>query len=1669
MHPQQQMRRRKKRPMHGVKTVQVSRGKSGYGFTISGQHPCVLSCIVNGSPAEQMGLKPGDYVMSVNGENVSRSSHDSVVRMVGLSTGTLELQVAENLNDSDSSEEDYHPRLKSRFPNRVRPRQPKNLPPKAPDSHRSHNSKLETKGTNCRLNVQGTEGGAYGKENSHNGSSNGARLKTSYSSQSLKSVSSASTMQNSLSNSHAHHVSQNSLSYVSYHSLNSQHSYASNSSHSNLVHNSHSNLTQSSRSNSSHHSHSQPNLNLHGDRSGHTRNRYYEDMNSVALAYNIPAGHLPSDSINSDNSENSGVFNEYGDVRAVVGYIGSIEMPSDANRPHQRLQSLRNAVRRLRIEKKIHTLVLMDVHSDGVGLTNTGGKIIAQYPADKLAFSGVCPDDKRFFGIVTLHDHSDDVSEFSGRHENVGTASSCHIFMVDPELRSHSMHAQKAKSFSIQCTVDHDTLSCLEFPRSSTHIILAVANLYKDRQGDGYENEIIRSQAFANPARPAQRSSSNSSNSDSGLGFGKDDNANERGFIVDMAVEEPVQPRPSAIGARGSNPAIHHLSPEVQTIPSSRSNFKRPGSAFELRRQMNNSTSSEECWQGNSSSNKLNPRAMPNPHRSWRNDNPQHHHNSAENLRQSMRNLLQQRKGPNEVSSDDSCKNEFVKGQFISPRPRSAPFTQLNSINDRVETVDLNMARLSPRSYCRNKAMLRSPSAPPIPYFHPDDFDDSDSDSDEDSMVRKVIQRFNHDKTLLHEQDQRRFSESFAVATKREKERSDNNHVQRWRKTASFRRNKALKYPSHSHESLIVGDGDTTHKLLPANSVNSIVQHVNKIDEDDDSGRIAGWAVNFEKLLQDEAGLAVFTEFLKKEFSEENIIFWTACKDYKNITDEQERNIKAKEIYNRHLSTRATDPVNVDSAARLHADKFIDTPNAIMFDLAQQQIFRLMKTDSYARFLKSELYKTYLLREIEGQPLDLPVIESEVEKKPAGDKKKKGKENEEKTRRRSLLPWKQSKSKNPKSASDSELKRLGKVKGSKEDISKPIKERKEEHTKKLPGPGIDLSTMRKEVFSSKEPVAEKKAEQNEGQFKFCRVIMPDGSTTVVCAKPGQTTRSVLGKLCEKRSLSIASVDVFLLGCDKPLDLSEDISLLGSKEVIIERRVLFRMDLPNKKSIGVKAKPNRTIRDVFKPILNKYGYRVDQVGVQLSGGSDFLDLEVLVSEVDNQRIIIISKEDLNGYYGNIICYCQKEWGGNDQRVMLTAKPPLASAKFKTKASVHTSASLEEITNGIFEDLMKGKSENIHKFDDLGVLEFDNGKLFRNPEGNRSSNLLGLLRKESWGKERNKPKVRNKVTFAHPKIENSKKTSDQEDEKLFELLRKAQSHRLDDQRGLTTSSVEMPEFLRRDEWQNSQTAAHQRIPSLSDVFDEIHFNPNSSNPERDKPNKEDTPEFGFGAEARKIKKFQTFGTSDKIEFSNHSFSDDDIQPDLESTEDYFNTKPVIVDCKAMILSDIQKEIDSTNQSPLSGNYNFYPKTESRTTAPFASPEQYSPNQNDLDRTLVQSPNPAFVTPTNNDITSNGDLSSEAIADFTPPTPVNTVSKLQHSESSGFKIVTKDSPHLGNKGALKDKSNIFIQTPPSYQSLVKSGKINLTPKNIKLTQPKLFCSPSDVDSENPVVTFV
>ena len=78
-----------------VRAVEVARGRAGYGFTLSGQGPCLLSCILKGSPAEYVGLRSGDHILDVNDINVSKASHEDVVKLIGRCTGVLRLVIAE--------------------------------------------------------------------------------------------------------------------------------------------------------------------------------------------------------------------------------------------------------------------------------------------------------------------------------------------------------------------------------------------------------------------------------------------------------------------------------------------------------------------------------------------------------------------------------------------------------------------------------------------------------------------------------------------------------------------------------------------------------------------------------------------------------------------------------------------------------------------------------------------------------------------------------------------------------------------------------------------------------------------------------------------------------------------------------------------------------------------------------------------------------------------------------------------------------------------------------------------------------------------------------------------------------------------------------------------------------------------------------------------------------------------------------------------------------------------------------------------------------------------------------------------------------------------------------------------------------------------------------------
>uniref|UniRef100_A0A3B4T8E7 Regulator of G protein signaling 12b n=1 Tax=Seriola dumerili TaxID=41447 RepID=A0A3B4T8E7_SERDU len=400
-----------------IRAVEVARGRTGYGFTLSGQSPCVLSCILKGSPADYVGLRSGDYILSVNDINVSKASHEDVVKLIGRCSGVLKLVIAEG------------------------------------ERHSVNNNNNSRSGCGAR-------GGWYKPK------MDSKQLGINRAEKVVAELQSGGIF--------------------------------------NMI------FENSSHSSSSSDKESNPNL------------LSEEEMAQV----------LNDDSVflDSDFQPGEGILN----VGMIVGYLGSIELASTGTSlENDSLQAIRGSMRRLRAEQKIHSLVLMKVMHDSVRLCSDRGQVLATYPAEKLAFSACCPDDRRFFGLVTMQatDDHDDHHFSNGRDEEGGLRTSCHVFIVDPDLCHHQVHLGVARRFGFECTPDPDTGGCLEFPPSSQPLLQFVSVLYRD-MGDNIEG--VRARAFHDPDNDAQQNHSTSSNSDSGIGNFLPEEKSNRVLLVDL-------------------------------------------------------------------------------------------------------------------------------------------------------------------------------------------------------------------------------------------------------------------------------------------------------------------------------------------------------------------------------------------------------------------------------------------------------------------------------------------------------------------------------------------------------------------------------------------------------------------------------------------------------------------------------------------------------------------------------------------------------------------------------------------------------------------------------------------------------------------------------------------------------------------------------------------------------------------------------------------------------------------------------------------------------------------------------------------------------------------------------------------------------------------------------
>jgi len=133
---------------------------------------------------------------------------------------------------------------------------------------------------------------------------------------------------------------------------------------------------------------------------------------------------------------------------------------------------------------------------------------------------------------------------------------------------------------------------------------------------------------------------------------------------------------------------------------------------------------------------------------------------------------------------------------------------------------------------------------------------------------------------------------------------------------------------------------------------------------------VHSWADSFERLMSSLSGRRVFREFLRCEYSEENILFWLACEDLKKEQDPEKIEEKARMIYEDYVSILSPREVSLDSRVREIINTNMRSPTQRTFDEAQLQIYTLMHRDSYSRFVNSPAYRN-LLRSYGGSVRDL--------------------------------------------------------------------------------------------------------------------------------------------------------------------------------------------------------------------------------------------------------------------------------------------------------------------------------------------------------------------------------------------------------------------------------------------------------------------------------------------------------------------------------------------------------------------------------------------------------------------------------------------------------------------------------------------------------------------------
>jgi hypothetical protein len=117
-----------------------------------------------------------------------------------------------------------------------------------------------------------------------------------------------------------------------------------------------------------------------------------------------------------------------------------------------------------------------------------------------------------------------------------------------------------------------------------------------------------------------------------------------------------------------------------------------------------------------------------------------------------------------------------------------------------------------------------------------------------------------------------------------------------------------------------------------------------------------------EYFLTVNEGKEHFKQFLVREFSVENLMFYTEVQYYKKIEDDSDLKETAKTINETYVELGAPFEINIDNDIRNQVAEHLgsDKPTLSTFDAAEQAVLHVMREESFPRFKKSRLYQQFV-------------------------------------------------------------------------------------------------------------------------------------------------------------------------------------------------------------------------------------------------------------------------------------------------------------------------------------------------------------------------------------------------------------------------------------------------------------------------------------------------------------------------------------------------------------------------------------------------------------------------------------------------------------------------------------------------------------------------------------